>query len=136
MDTPSINENYLQSLSRCEKSEGFMPTFYARLCSSSEAARAKFNSTNFEQLNEETLSSLRWLAGLNSDDPAELAELRERAAVHCRQQLNIQPEYTEFWKKALISTAADTDPEWDERIESAWQSTLHRIVNGMVEHYQ
>lgn len=135
MDTPSVKDNYLQSLSRCERSEGFMPVFYARLCSSSHLARASFGHTNFEQLNEETISSLRWMAGLNSDDPAVLAELRGRAAVHCRQQLNIQPEFYEFWQKALISTAADTDPEWDESIETAWSTTLDRIVNGMVEHY-
>jgi len=135
MNAPSIKERFLESLHRCERSEGFIPSFYARLNSSSDLVKSHFRHTNFEQQNKMLVKSLKLVAGVSCNEPEALRELRERAESHDRQHMNIKPELYEFWQAALLASAADVDPEWDEDVERAWNVILDSVVNHMVKLY-
>lgn len=135
MEAMSIKERFLASLGRCEQCEGFIPAFYARLMASSERVRSKFRHTNFESQNQMLLRSLKLVAGVCNNEPEALRELRHRAQTHDHAHLNIKPDLYEHWQVALVSTAAEVDPHWDEETERAWNVILDSVVNHMVRRY-
>jgi len=136
MEALSIKDQFLESLHRCERNEGFIPTFYSRMVSSSELVRYKFRHTNFEAQNQMLIKSLKLVAGVSCNEQEALQELRLRAETHNKAHMNIKPELYEFWQVALVSTAAEVDPEWDEETERAWNVILDTVVNHMIKLYQ
>ena len=135
MDGLSVKDRFLESLRRCEGNEGFIPTFYARLISSSDLVKYKFRKTNFERQNQMLINSLKLVAGVTCNEQEALQELRLRAESHDQAHMNIKPELYEFWQVALVSTAAEVDPDWDEDIERSWNMILDTVVNHMIKHY-
>ena len=81
------------------------------------------------------LNSLRLIAGATAGESAALRELKERAKTHDRYHLNISPELYEFWRHAIMATAAEYDEQWDEAVEKAWRSILDHVIKHMVKHY-
>lgn len=135
MDELSVKDRFLGSLHRCESNEGFIPAFYARLISSSDLVKYKFRKTNFEAQNQMLIKSLKLVSGVTCNEQDALQELRLRAETHNQAHLNIKPELYEYWQVALVSTAAEVDPEWNEDIERAWNTILDTVVNHMIRHY-
>lgn len=135
MDGLSVKDRFLGSLHRCENNEGFIPTFYARLISSSDLVKYKFRKTNFERQNQMLINSLKLVAGVTCNEQEALQELRLRAETHDKAHMNIKPELYEHWQVALVCTAAELDPQWDEDVERAWNSILDTVVNHMIRNY-
>jgi hemoglobin-like flavoprotein len=135
MDELSVKDRFLGSLHRCESNDGFIPAFYPRLISSSDLVKYKFRKTNFEAQNQMLIKSLKLVSGVTCNEQDALQELRLRAETHNQAHLNIKPELYEYWQVALVSTAAEVDPEWNEDIERAWNTILDTVVNHMIRHY-
>lgn len=135
MEILSTKQRFLASLERCERDEGFIPSFYARFVSSSDLVKHKFRHTNFERQNEMLMKSLKLVAGVTCNEIDALAELRARAESHDRAHMNIKPDLYEFWQTALVAVASETDAEWDEDVERAWNSILDSVVKHMVKLY-
>ncbi|MGB0865881.1 MAG: globin domain-containing protein [Granulosicoccaceae bacterium] len=135
MEALSIKELFLESLGRCQRNEGFIPSFYARLMASSELVKYKFRHTNFEKQNQMLVRSLELVAGVVCNEQEALQELRHRAETHDHAHLNIKPDLYECWQVSLIATAEEVDPEWDEATERAWNVVLDSVVNHMIKLY-
>ncbi len=135
MSETTPKTRFLESLERCSSKEGFVHAFYERFLSSSDEIRIKFLFTNFEKQEKMLLRSLQLTAGATSGDPAALREMRERAETHDRNHLNIKPHLYPLWKEALITSAQEFDPHWDEAIELAWNDILGFVIKHMVRSY-
>lgn len=135
MTEQTPKEQFLQSLERCSAEEDFIPAFYERFMSSSEEVKVKFRFTDFEHQNRMLLRSLELCAGATSGEPETLCELSERAATHDRRHLDIKPPMYDFWLEAIVATAREFDPQWNESVEAAWRRILGYAVEHMLRKY-
>ena len=130
-----MKEIFIQSLTRCAKSEDFIPSFYDRFLSMSDEIREKFKDTDFAQQNRMLLRSLNLAATATAGEPRALQDLRERAESHDRHHFNIEPRFYEFWRSAIIETAKEFDDEWDDQIEEVWHRILGHVIHHMMKRY-
>ncbi len=135
MDDTSHSDLFLLSLNRCAENDWFIPTFYRHFLASSDEVKQKFLRTDMKVQGRLLLKSLLLAAGAASGDPESLRDLRERAASHDRNHLDIRPHLYEFWRSSLIKTAAEFDPHWSHETEVAWHATLGHIVQVMIDRY-
>ncbi|QDT08123.1 globin [Stieleria marina] len=126
---------FLGSLDRCSENRNFIPVFYERFLSRSDAIRDKFKNTDFEKQNEMLLRSLKLAAGATSGDPSSLREIRERAETHDRHHLNIEPSMYETWMTTVIEVASEYDTAWTDEVEEAWTAILGHVITHMVKFY-
>ncbi|REK22189.1 MAG: globin [Planctomycetota bacterium] len=135
MTTLGSREIFTASLARCVTSDAFVATFYRRFLASSDEVRAKFQHTDFAVQHRMLLRSLELIAAATAGDVEGLAELNARAESHDRHHLNIKRPLYELWLDALLETAREFDPEWDDSIEVAWRSVLGHAIDYMVRRY-
>ena len=131
----SHKEIFLQSLERCASSKEFIPSFYQRFLATSDEIREKFKHTDFEQQNKMLVRSLKLAAGATAGEAQSLQELRDRAETHDRHHLDIKPELYDYWRDAIVSTAGEFDPKWNDEVKEAWHSVLGYVINHMIKYY-
>ena len=131
----SHKEIFLHSLERCVSSKKFIASFYQRFLAASDEIREKFKHTDFEQQNKMLVRSLKLAAGATAGEANSLQELRDRAETHDRHHLDIKPELYDHWRNAIIATASEFDPQWNDEIEEAWRSVLGYVINHMIKYY-
>jgi hemoglobin-like flavoprotein len=131
----ALKDVFLKSLERCGKSSGFLSDFYARFIGMSPTVRAKFGGINLELQAAKLFTSLRILGSAVSGENEGLKELAVRAETHSRQHLNITPDMYELWQEAMLISASEHDPEWNDEIEFAWEHSLEIVVNYMIKRY-
>lgn len=136
LQAASPKDVFLASLERCADRAGFLHAFYTRFLASSEEIRAKFRYTDFDVQHDMLLRSLRLAAGATAGDQEALHDLTERARTHDRWHHNIKPAMYVHWLEALITTAADFDPQWSDDVESAWRRTLGFVIGHMTKRYE
>jgi len=136
MEPRSPKEIFLDSFQRCTASEEFIPAFYERFLTASPEIREKFEHTDFEHQHRMLRNSLRLSAGATSGDLEAMQELKARAETHNRDHLDIPPHLYRYWLEAILGTAQEFDPEWDDETEAAWQRILGHIVKFMASHYE
>lgn len=124
-----------ESLNRCCRDEGFLPRFYQLFMESSEEIRFRFRNTDFKKQNGMLLRSLQLSVSATDGEQEGLRELNERAETHDRSHLNIRPELYQHWLKAIMATASEYDPEWNDEIESAWQKILGFVIRHLSSRY-
>ena len=81
------------------------------------------------------LRSLQLSVSATDGEQEGLRELNERAETHDRSHLNIRPELYQHWLKAIMATASEYDPEWNDEIESAWQKILGFVIRHLSSRY-
>ena len=135
MDEPTPKEQFLKSLERCSASDRFIPAFYDRFLSSSDEVKHKFRFTDFEHQNKMLLRSLQLCAHATVGLPEALREINERATTHDRHHLNIEPRLYDLWLAAIIETAREFDPQWDESVEASWRRILGHAIQHMIRQY-
>lgn len=126
---------FLDSLSRCRSSPGFIHGFYERFLSSSPDVARKFRFTDFERQERMLARSLELVAAATAGDPDGLAEITQRAETHDREHLNIGAPLYDLWLESLIAEARSTDPVWSERVEAAWRTILGFAIHHMMARY-
>ncbi len=126
---------FIDSLDRCAVSEDFIPSFYEHFLAVSDEISEKFRNTDFELQNRMLLKSLRLSADATSGVPEALKELRARAESHDRYHLNIEPRFYEHWLSAVVETASDFDPKWNDEIKESWEVVLGYVIKHMIKYY-
>ena len=123
------------SLERCTASENFIPAFYDRFVASSDDVKLRFVNTDFEKQNAMLVKSLLLIEAATEGKTEGLRELNERAETHDRYHLKIKPELYELWRAAVLQTASEFDPAWNDEIEKAWQHIIDFAIAYMVRRY-
>lgn len=132
----SITSIYNASLERCLQHPSFIESFYQEFLDASPEIRARFAATHFQRQSLLLTKSLRLIGGASEGTRESLRELTERAETHSKQRLDIRPELYEFWKTALLETAAATDSDWNDESASAWSIVLDQAIHHMVSRYE
>ena len=112
-----------------------MERFYDRFMASSPEVRNKFRGTDLTTQYRVLRRSLELCPAAAAGDQASLGELTTRARTHDRAHLDIRPALYDLWRQALLATAADSDPEWDEETEDVWREALEFALGLMKTHY-
>lgn len=135
MEEVAPKDQFLQSLDRCSGFDGFLPSFYDRFLGSSEEIRQKFKNTDMRMQKQMLLRSLKLSAGATAGDREALQEINDRSETHDREHLNIRPGLYDYWLDAIIETAEQFDPAWDETVEAAWRRILGHVVKHITRKY-
>ncbi len=133
--TPPPRDLFLQSLERCKKDDTFMDAFYKRFLATSTEVANKFRYTDFERQHRMVVESLEISARATEGDHEALQALHKQATLHSRKHLDIRPELYQHWLDAILTTAAEVDPLWDEQVGTAWRTILQHVINYMTSKY-
>jgi hemoglobin-like flavoprotein len=57
------------------------------------------------------------------------------ARTHSRDEYDIKPEYYDVWLESLLETVRILDPEFEDKIELAWQLAMTPGIQFMKFHY-
>lgn len=128
-------DTFNSSLDRCLADAGFIPCFYERFLASSEDVRRKFEHTNFPDQQKRLARSLRVLGAAMQGDLVALRHLNARAESHSQHNLDIRPDLYLLWEDALMKTASEVDPEWNEHVAESWRVVLIHAIHYMVKRY-
>lgn len=131
----SPKDHFLRSLNRCKKNVDFIESFYERFLASSDEIAEKFRYTDFERQHSMLVHSLELAAHAVEGDPKALHILNDQAFRHSRENLDIRPGLYPIWLNAIISTAAEFDPLWDETVGESWQIVLEHVIHHMAAKY-
>jgi hemoglobin-like flavoprotein len=113
-----------------------MGVFYERFVGASDVVRERFSSTTIENQKKILQDSLQLVSRAYQGFDDGLTHLESIARTHSRRHLDIPPSLYELWLKTLIATAQDFDPEFSERIESAWRAVLRPGIERMIDVYR
>jgi hemoglobin-like flavoprotein len=124
-----------ESLRRCNAAPDFLDRFYETFLASSPKVKEKFAKTDFVRQKRALTASLHLmlLAADHLNGPQRY--LRDLAASHGRQQLNIGAELYDLWLDSLLSTAREVDPEFDDETEKAWEAVMMVGIDYLLSHY-
>ncbi len=103
-----------------ERADGFFERFYARFMQNPRVAEA-FRNTDMRRQVAMLRRSLFLLVGASLFDTVS-PELERLAHLHRR--LGIDPDLFAEWEEAIVKTAAEMDPQWNETTELAWRLAL------------
>ncbi len=126
---------FRDSYERCTAVASFMDRFYERFMYSSDEVAQKFQNTEFRKQKAIVLHSLQMLSlSFHGDAQAE-EYLHSLAQRHARGALDIRPDLYELWLDSLLSTVEETDPEFSNEIENAWETVMKHGIEIMIAAY-
>jgi truncated hemoglobin YjbI len=110
------------SLARASADTRFLDVFYERFMASSPAIAAIFAGRDMARLKRKLGASLHVMTLAIDGSPGADMYLGYLANVHHR--LEIPPAMYDRWLDALISTAAECDPQFDESLRAVWRDVV------------
>ena len=123
---PTQTARFSGSLARVTSSDDFFSRFYDRFMGDSDDIRNIFRGKDTDRIHRKLKTSLEMLADNAEGQPGLTMYLDMLGSTHRR--LQIRPEHFARWREALITTAAEADPQWDTRIRAAWE----RVIDDMI----
>jgi hemoglobin-like flavoprotein len=118
-----------ESLQRCLENDRFLSIFYALFLESSDEIRGKFDKINLEhQINmmSQSLDAIISVSEANWESDKFLTQVAKN-----HKQLDIKPEYYDYWEESLLKAVSICDFEYDENTEEAWKHILKRGIEFM-----
>lgn len=134
MDPKSL-EAFVGSLSRCLENPSFLDRFYERFVASSPEVAEKFKNTDFGRQKIALRQSLYLMVMATEGGEAAVPYLERIARRHGREDLNIRPELYDLWLDALIETAREHDPDFDDAAEATWRQLIRPGMEIMRSKY-
>ena len=130
---PDELAGFQQSAERCFADSAFLGRFYERFLSSSDEVAKAFEKTDLKKQAETLKRSLYLVMRAAHGLEDGLDHLSEVAESHGKRGLNIGPHLYQYWLDALLATAGETDPQWDDELDKAWRATLQPCIDRMIE---
>lgn len=126
-----------RSLRRCDANPSFLDRFYETFLGSSPKVREKFASTDFDR-QKRVLHASFHLILLASEDPEHGPEryLKHLAERHSVRDLDIGSDLYDLWLDSLLAVVEECDPEFDAKIENAWEQVMEIGIDYLVRHYR
>ena len=122
-------KRFQESLSRVNTQELFYEHFYARFFRESDEIDAFFHDRDIASIIAKLRVTLMMVAEAAEGRPGLVMYLEMLGGIHRR--LRVQPRFFQYWRTALLSTVARYDPDYDARIEAAWQRILDHVIACM-----
>lgn len=123
------------SYARCRAQPHFLPRFYARFLGKGEQIASRFEGVDMERQQRMLRASLELviLAATSGVDPSYF--LTPMAKRHARKQYNIPPALYADWLDALLETAAECDPDFNEEARQVWVEVMSPGIRYMISQY-
>lgn len=124
------------SLKRCDTASDFLDRFYERFLASSPKVREKFGATDFER-QKTLLHRSFYLILWASEDPTNGPKryLEHLASRHSARDLDIGSELYDLWLDSLLEVVGECDPEYDSKVEEAWERVMGIGIEYMLSRY-
>ena len=110
------------SLARASAHPRFLDVFYERFMAASPAIAAIFAGRDMARLKRKLASSLHLMTLAIDGAPGADMYLGYLAQVH--ERLAIPPQMYDRWLDALVATAADCDPGFDDALRAVWREVV------------
>ncbi len=124
------------SLERCNVKPGFLDLFYEKFLTSSPKVKEKFSSTDFVRQKSALRESFNlMMLAARDEETGPARHLKDLAARHSRRDLNIGSEFYDLWLDSLLATVKEWDPEFDPKIEAAWESVMTIGIGYMMANF-
>lgn len=127
----SIFRVFHQSLIRATADPAFFQRFYQGFVADSPEIAAIFHDRDMERIHKKLKTTLEMVADNAADKPGLGMYLEMLGRIH--ERLNIHPVMFTQWRSALIQTAEDCDPEFNESIRQAWCAVIDDLMAKMQE---
>lgn len=131
--TPDVLEAFHKSLDRVLSNESFLDEFYDSFIGKSEEVSSFFKNTNFEHQKRKLATTLRLITMAADDSPGADIYLEYLGKYH--RDIKVPEHLYEVWRKALISSARNCDPEFDQQTEDAWGACIEIGINNVLKAY-
>jgi hemoglobin-like flavoprotein len=126
-----INESYNRSIRN-----DVIGLFYDIFLKSHPDIAPLFSKTDFDVqktlLKHSVLLAIMFVEGISVGDPG-IKRIRES---HGKTGMNIPPELYPYWKTSFIQAISESDPEYSEQIQDAWDSVLQETIDYITEGYE
>jgi len=126
MSSEDDRRRFHESLERVSRDATFYDRFYRHFIGSSDEIAAIFKGRDVLYIQQKLKTTLEMVANNADGDPGLDRYLEMLGRIHAR--LYISPNMFEHWRDALIKTAAESDPAFDEATERAWRRIIEPVV--------
>lgn len=126
-----------ESLRRCNAHPGFLDLFYENFLASSPKVKEKFANTDFAKQKRALQASLNLMLRV-AEEGGKGPEryLKDLAQRHSRSELNIGAELYDLWLDSLLATVKELDPEYNKKVEEAWDEVMSVGIGYLLSHFQ
>jgi len=128
------------SFGRCLLSQkgdfSFLELFYNLFINSHPDFKILFAKTNFKKQILTLKNSLNMAIMYAGGDLFIAKDVLEKISkTHCRDKLNIKPEYYQYWIDSLIESIRIKDTKFNNDLELKWRAVLQITVDFIVARY-
>src|SRR6056297_1656439 len=116
-----------RSLERATAEPEFLDRFYKSFMAISPKIQRVFEGTDMAK--RKLKSSLHVMTLAVDDAPGADDYMRFLGRTHRR--LNLDPAHFDLWKGSLLKTAAECDPEFDDRTQAIWAEVIGNGIELM-----
>lgn len=132
-----IRKIFEDSMRRCTANGAFLDLFYDTFLGSSPKVSEKFASTDLDRqkrMLERSFQLILWA----SEDPQGGPEryLEHMAERHSSRDLDIGSDLYDLWLDSLLASVKECDPEYDSKVEEAWERVMEIGIDYMVRRYR
>ena len=117
---------------RCLSNLYFLDRFYQEFISSSQEVAEAFAHTDMERQKAMLTASMYHLANLiEKRDEEAHQHMEELGAIHGSHGLDIPSHLYDKWLESLLIAVSESDPAYDEKLESVWREVMLYGINLM-----
>ncbi len=110
-----------------------METFYHLFIKADPEIQQLFEHTGMDALKRKLGSTLRICVNSAEEEGGGKLYLEHLGRVHHR--LDIKPEQYDTWLQSLLISVKRCDPEFDQKIETAWRNVMSRSIEVLLSQY-
>lgn len=126
---------FKDSLERCQADPHFLSVFYQKFVISNPEVREKFSNTDMNQQKVMLHASLYMIMLATQGNEAASVYLDSVAKRHAKSELDIRPELYALWLETLIATVSEIDPDFNNKVETAWRDIMTFGIEYMLSKY-
>jgi hemoglobin-like flavoprotein len=136
---PALIQAVQQSLGRCLLNErlgkGFLDAFYDEFLTSDPRIKPMFAKTDMKKQKDLLRQGLMTLLMYAKKSPLATSAIKQLAAKHSRQQLNVPPQLYPLWKQSLLKCIDSYDLELTPQLRKDWSESLDSGIEAMKAAY-
>jgi hemoglobin-like flavoprotein len=132
--SPQVPATIRESLMRAEEHKLY-DKFYERFVTSDPRIGPYFLNTDFKKQKNLLRDGVGRALSFAAGDAGSVSFVENLSMTHNRSHMNILPELYPFWLNALLQTLAETDPDWNKKLESEWRESLEKTIQRMSRAY-
>ncbi len=125
----AANQLFQESLERATQAENFYPSFYQRFMSDSPDTQELFKGRDMERIQKKLRMTLQMVTDTSNGLPGLDMYMGLLGRIHTR--LNISQLQFVQWRRALIETAEECDPEFTPETRQAWETSIDKVIAKM-----